>query len=71
MVTDHEILTGEPYDLADLLKDLDRPLTVDQWNNFDDYYMRMTNDSKSAADVDIGPATERYSKKLRETGSYW
>jgi len=58
------------YDLDELLKTPDKPLTRDQWNNFD-RYMRMTNDDKSAAEVDIGHAVERDIRSMRRKGSFW
>jgi len=58
------------YDLDELLETPEKPLTRDQWNNFD-RYMRMTNDDKSAADVDIGPAVERDIRSMRRKGSFW
>ena len=57
------------YDLDELLKTPDKPLTKDQWNNFD-RYMRMTNDDKSAADVDIGPAVKRIVNRIRRQKTY-
>jgi hypothetical protein len=65
-----EITATQDYDLAELLKDPEGPLTANQWNNFD-RYMRMTNDDKSAADVDIGPAIERRVKEIKEKGTFW
>jgi len=53
----------EKYSLEDLLEAPDRPLTPDEWNNFD-RYMRMTNGDKSAADVDIGSATKRIVSRI-------
>jgi hypothetical protein len=70
MVLDRKLVADEPCDLADLLRNPRQRLTKDQWNNFD-RYMRMTNDDKSAADVDIGPGIERYMKMIDEKGAYW
>jgi len=58
------------YDLDELLKTPNKPLTRDQWNNFD-RYMRMTNDDKSAAEVDIGPAVNREIARIKRKGVYW
>jgi hypothetical protein len=58
------------YDLDNLLKTPDRPLTMNQWNNFD-RYMRMTNDDKSAADVDIEPAINKIANRIRRNKTYW
>jgi len=60
---------GKRYDLEDLLKTPDRPLTRGEWNNFD-RYMRMTNDDRSAADVDIGPAVKRIVGRIRRRKTY-
>jgi len=61
---------AKKYDLDDLLKTPDKPLTRDQWNNLD-RYMRMTNDDKSAAEVDIRPAVDREIARIKRKGSYW
>jgi hypothetical protein len=61
---------GRKYNLDDLLKTPDRPLTRDQWNNFD-RYMRMTNDDKSAAGVDIGPAVDKIVRRIKRNKTYW
>jgi len=61
---------AKKYDLDELLKTPHKPLTKDQWNNFD-RYMRMTNDDKSAAEVDIGPAVDREIARIKRKGAYW
>jgi hypothetical protein len=62
-----EITTNQDYDLGYLLKNPDIELTPNQW----DICMRMTNDDKSVADVDIGPAIKRRIKEIDEKGTYW
>jgi hypothetical protein len=62
-----EITATQGYDLGYLLKNPSIELTPDQW----DICMRMTNDDKSAADVDIGPAIKRRIKEIDEKGTYW
>jgi hypothetical protein len=61
----------QEYSLEYFLKNPNTPLTVDQWNNFDDYYMRMENDDKPADEVDIGPGVERRIKEIDEKGTFW
>jgi hypothetical protein len=59
------------YDLEYLLKNPRAPLTADQWNNFDDLFMRMENDDKPASEVDIGPAVRKRMKEIDEKGTFW
>jgi hypothetical protein len=66
-----DVSATHEYDLEYLLKNPNTPLTVDQWNNFDDYYMRMINDDKPASEVDIGPGVTRRIKEIQEKGTYW
>lgn len=61
---------AELYDLDDLLAHPDRPLTKEQWNNFD-RYMRSPNNDKSAAEVDIAPAVKKAVAEIRSKKSYW
>jgi hypothetical protein len=63
-------LMAGKYDLAELLKSPDTPLTDEQFENWPKY-MAMTNDDKSAAEVDIGPAIEARIKEIEEKGTYW
>jgi len=58
------VLLAKKYDLDELLKTPDRPLTRDQWNNFD-RCMRMSNDNKSADEVDIEPEVNRVVTRIR------
>jgi hypothetical protein len=60
----------EKYDLAEALKNHDKPLTKEQFENFD-RYMAMTNDDKSADEVDIGPAIEARIREIDKLGTYW
>jgi len=58
------------YDLKELLENPHRPLTGEQYGNFDKY-MAMTNDDKSARDVDIGPAIDELVREINEKKNYW
>jgi hypothetical protein len=58
------------YSLAELMKDPHRPLTSDQWNNFD-RYMLMENEGRPASDVDITPGVDRAVAEINEKGTYW
>jgi hypothetical protein len=60
----------EKYDLAALLKTPKQPLTKEQWNNFGETYMKMTNDDISAGTVDIEPAISRRIAEIRAKGTY-
>jgi hypothetical protein len=58
------------YDLAELFKHPDEPLTDEQFENWPKY-MAMTNDDKSAADVDITDVVEARIREIDEKGTYW
>jgi hypothetical protein len=58
------------YDLAELLKTPDRPLTKEQYENLDKY-LRPTNDDKSARDVNIGEAVDELIAEMDNNGTYW
>jgi len=64
-------LLEKEYDLRELLENPDRPLTKYEWDNFGNLYMRMTNDDKSAADVDIAPEVNRRVEEIKKRGTYW
>ncbi|MCL2688974.1 MAG: DCN1-like protein [Chitinispirillia bacterium] len=61
---------SKKYDLDELLETPDKPLTRDQWNNFE-RYMAMTNDDKPASEVDINAAIKRDIEDMRRKGTYW
>jgi hypothetical protein len=58
------------YDVAELLRNPDSPLTKEQYENLDKY-LRPTNDDKSAKNVDIGGAVDELIAEMDENGSYW
>jgi hypothetical protein len=58
------------WDFDELLDHPNRPLTKEQWNNFD-RFLREPNDDKSAADVDIGPEVEKVIAEIERKKSYW
>lgn len=58
------------YDLEGLLKNPDKPLTKEQYENFH-LYMRFTNDDKSAKDVDISQAIDERCKEIDAKNTYW
>lgn len=58
------------YDLAELLKTPDRPLTKEQYENLSKY-LRPTNDDKSARDVNIGEAVDELIAEMDKNGTYW
>ncbi|MCL2688530.1 MAG: hypothetical protein FWE57_01610 [Chitinispirillia bacterium] len=60
----------QKYDLKELLKNPDTPLTEEQFENWHKY-MAMTNDDKSAADVDIMPGVLERIKEMEEKGTWW
>jgi hypothetical protein len=62
-------MTGK-YNLTELLRNPDLPLTKEQYENLDKY-LRPTNDDKSAKDVDIGDAVDELIAEMDENGSYW
>ncbi|MCL2181994.1 MAG: hypothetical protein FWB85_00810 [Chitinispirillia bacterium] len=55
------------YDLKDLLRNPHVPVTREHFEKC----MAMTNDDKSASEVDIGPAIDELVKEINERGSYW
>ncbi len=61
---------AEKYDLDELLANPDAPLTREQFENFDKY-MAMTNDDKSASDVDIGGAVKEIAVEMNANGICW
>jgi hypothetical protein len=61
---------AEKYDLAEALKNHDKPLTAEQFENFD-RYMALTNDDKSADEVDIGRAAREIIEEMNKKESYW
>ena len=65
-----EEIVARKYNLAELLRNPDRPLTKEQYENLDKY-LRPTNDDKSAKDVDIGVAVDELIADMDENGSYW
>jgi oligoendopeptidase F len=58
------------YDLAELLKNPRKPLTREQFENFDKY-LRFTNDDKSAKDVDISDAADDIIERINKNGVCW
>jgi hypothetical protein len=60
----------EKYDLAEALKNHDKPLTKEQFENFDKY-MAMTNDDKSADEVDISRSIARRIEEIDRLGTFW
>lgn len=60
----------QKYDLKELLEHPDTPLTEEQFANWPKY-MAMTNDDKSAADVDITAAVEARIREIEEKGTCW
>jgi hypothetical protein len=56
------------YDLKELLKNPDTPLTEEQFENWPKY-MAMTNDDKSAAGVDIMPAVLARIREIDKKGT--
>lgn len=65
-----EEIVAKKYDLAELLKNPDNPLTKAQYEKLDKY-LRPTNDDKSAKDVDIGGAVDELIAEMDANGSYW
>jgi hypothetical protein len=61
---------AKTYDLKELFKKPDTPLTDEQFENWHKY-TAMTNDDISAAEVDISDAVEARIKEIREKGSVW
>jgi hypothetical protein len=58
----------QKYDLKELLEHPDTPLTEEQFASWPKY-MAMTNDDKSAAEVDVMPAVQARIKEIREKGT--
>ena len=58
------------YDLKELLMSPNRPLTKEQYGDFDKY-MAMTSYDKSAKDVDISLAIDELVMEINERKSYW
>jgi hypothetical protein len=65
-----EAVTPPKYDLEELLKSPRRPLTEEEFDNFD-RYMRFSNDDKPASEVDIDDAVDYIVKKIDENGICW
>jgi len=57
------------YDLREILKNPNKPLTKEQYENWDKY-LRPTNDDKSAKDVDIGTAVDEIIAEMDKNKSY-
>ncbi|MCL2182313.1 MAG: hypothetical protein FWB85_02440 [Chitinispirillia bacterium] len=60
----------QTYDLKELFKNPDAPLTDEQFANWHKY-TAMTNDDISAADVDISDAVEARIREIDEKGTVW
>jgi hypothetical protein len=58
------------YDLDELLKNPNKPLTKSQYENFHKY-MRPVNNDKSAKDVDLSKGAEKIIRRIKRNGTYW
>lgn len=65
-----DLITAEKYNLEELLKHPDTPLTEEQFKNWPKY-MAMTNDDISADEVNIEPAVMARIKEIEEKGTCW
>jgi hypothetical protein len=61
---------GTKYDLDKLMADPYKPLTREQYENFDKY-MAMTNDDKPASEVDLTDAVEELIEEMDVKGVCW
>jgi hypothetical protein len=58
------------YDLKELLRNPNAPLTKEQYCNFDKY-MTFANDDKAACNVDISAVVNERISEIEKTGVYW
>jgi|TergutMp193P3_1026864.scaffolds.fasta_scaffold783585_1 hypothetical protein len=61
---------AQKYDLDELLANPDKPLTREQYENFEKY-MAMTNDDKPASEVDINHAVDEIIEEMNTKGVCW
>ncbi|MDR0304355.1 MAG: hypothetical protein LBH98_06265 [Chitinispirillales bacterium] len=59
----------QEYDLGELLKNPDKRLTKEQYENWNKY-ISQGNDDKSANEVDISAAINKRCEEIRERGTY-
>ena len=62
------VMTAEKYDLAELLRTPDKPLTKEQYENWHKY-LRPINDDVSASDVDIRRGVEEIIAEMDRRGT--
>ena len=60
---------SEKYDLDELLENPHKPLTDEQLKNWRNY-MALTNDDKSAAEVDISGKVVKLCEEMDKKGTY-
>jgi len=64
-----DMIMSEKYDLDELLENPGKPLTDEQFKNWRNY-MALTNDDKSASEVDISDRVAELCEEMDRRGTY-